>query len=275
MSDGEPRRTGLLRGRRVFLSASVPTREGFRRPSFAALEIEEAVISFARTVLREEGVLVFGAHPSISPLVASVAGEYVTPHLRNDEPPDVEEIGQPKRTGPAVVIYQSHAYDGYVPDKTWHMYRLGYADLVWCAAQSGETFNPARKQVQCPDSLRFMRQKMFQKESPIAMVAIGGMEGVFDEAGLFLQDATERKIQILPPVYVLESTGGAAEILARPDMQTRYNVRNVEREWQRAAPGAVPDLARRADPRADAFVPYPLIMQWLAQQIAEQPMRDG
>src|SRR5947209_6584356 len=114
------------------MSASVPTRPGFRRPSSGAIEIEEAVVSFARAVLCEEGTLVFGAHPSISPLVASVASEYITPHLRVGEPPDVEEIGQPQRRGPIVVIYQSHAYDDYVPDKTWDLYRTGYADLIWC-----------------------------------------------------------------------------------------------------------------------------------------------
>ena len=66
---------GLLRGRSVFLSASIPVRPGFRRVSGAAVEIEEAVVSFARAVLKEEGTVVFGAHPSISPLVASVASE--------------------------------------------------------------------------------------------------------------------------------------------------------------------------------------------------------
>lgn len=272
MSDSKTRRLGIVQGRPIFLSASVPTRPGFRRLSSAAVEIEEAVVSFARAVLREEGILVFGAHPSISPLVASVASEYSAPHLRADEPPDVEEIGQPERTGPAVVIYQSHAYDGYVPDKTWELYRVGYADLIWCKAQGGERFDPKRKQVQCPLSLEFMRRAMFRKERPIAMVAIGGMEGVIDEAKLFWSRAEGRKA---PPVWALESTGGAAEKLAEEFTGPRYHLRFVEREWQAANATAISQPSHRPDPRAGSFVPYPMIMQWLVQQIANQPMESG
>jgi SLOG cluster3 family len=269
VSDAEPTRPGILRGRSVFLSASIPVRPGFRRVSGAAVEIEEAVISFARAVLREEGIVVFGAHPSISPLVASVASEYLTPRLRNDPPPEVEQIGRPERSGPGVVIYQSHAYDGYVPDKTWELYRMGYADLVWCREQAGEKFEPREKRVQCPESLRFMRQKMFEKESPTAMVAIGGMEGVIEEAKLFLESKNQPDTGGRPsPLYVMSTTGGAAEILAREPMSgwPRHTLHLVEQEWSHAV-GVTP-TEPRADPRARPFVPYPVIMQWLVQQIA-------
>jgi hypothetical protein len=174
------------------------------------VEIEEAVVSFARAVLKEEGTVVFGAHPSISPLVASVASEYLSPRLRTGAPPEVESIGKPERSGPGVVIYQSHAYDGQLPDKTWEMYRLGFADLVWCGAKGGEQFDPKNPRVQCPLSLLFMREQMIGRESPCAMVAIGGMEGVIEEAHIFLGDKPLRA-----PLYLMETTGGAAEQLAR------------------------------------------------------------
>lgn len=271
MSYSDTRPGGILQGRSVFLSASVPTRPDFRRPSFAALEIEEAIVSLTRAVLREEGILVFGAHPSISPLVASVASEYITPHLRTSEPPDFEKIDQPERQGPAVVIYQSHAYDGYVPDKTWELYRLGYAELIWCKAQGGERFDPTLKQAQCPLSLEFMRKAMIRKERPIAMVAIGGMEGVIDEAEIFLSAQQDRNIRTSPPVWILETTGGAAMILAKRAFDSNHQLRFVEREWQRANPNAVSEPLYEADSRAEAFVPYPTILQWLVQQIAKQP----
>lgn len=275
MSDSSSSRRGILEGRTVFLSASVPTRPGFRRPSTAAVEIEEAIVSFTRAVLREQGVLVFGAHPSISPLIASVASEYITPHLRTSEPPDVGEIDQPKRRGPAVVIYQSHAYDGYVPDKTWELYRFGYADLIWSEAQGNERFDPKRKQVQCPLSLEFMRKAMFRRERPIVMVAIGGMEGVIDEAKLFWNSVKERNVRTALPVWTLETTGGAAELLGEKFHGPPYHLRFVEREWKTANPNAISEPSHRPDPRTGWFVPFPMVMQWLVQQIANQPVEVG
>lgn len=269
MTSGESKRTGLLQGLSVFLSASVPNRPGFPRNSEAATEIDEAVVSFTRAVLAERGVIVFGAHPSISPLVASVASEYVSPELHTAPPPEVESIGKPVRQGPRVVIYQSHAYDGYVPDKTWHMYRFGYADLVWCARQAGETFEPKEKKVQCPHSLRYMRRKLFEMESPAVMAAIGGMEGVLDEADLFLEYLHMRDQPPPPaPIYALETTGGAAGML-----RTRVPsfVHQVEEEWKLEMPPGAAEIELRSDPRARTFVPYPLIMQWLVRKIADSP----
>jgi hypothetical protein len=268
----EPKYEGVLRGCSVFLSASVPVRPGFRRVSGAAVEVEEAVISFTRAVLREEGTVVFGAHPSISPLVASVASEYIVPRLRNTEPPDVETLSEQRRSGPGVVIYQSHAYNGYVPDKTWEMYRLGYADLIWCAAKDGEKFDPKNKRYQCPKSLEFMREQMFAKESPSAMVAVGGMEGVVEEGKLFLEHWLTRNAPFnSSPLYLIESTGGAAELLAAtvPPEWPLKERHIVEREWQNETPAALSESAARTDPRARPFTPYPLIMQWLARKIAK------
>jgi hypothetical protein len=270
-----PEHQGVLRGRSIFLSASIPVRPGFRRVSSAAFEIEEAVISLTRAVLREEGVLVFGAHPSISPLVASVASEYIVPRLRTTEPPEVESIGEPERTGPGVVIYQSHAYDGHLPDKTWQMYRFGYADLVWCAAQAGEKFDPKNHRTQCPRSLLYMRQQMFAKESPAAMIAIGGMEGVVAEAELFIADQLRRHASgDVSNLYLVENSGGATELLARQPpwlSSTAAWAHRVESEWLFDVGGDFSERRAHPDPRARAFVPYPLIMQWLVQQIAKEP----
>jgi hypothetical protein len=273
VSGTEPERQGLLQDHTVFLSASVPVRPGFPRVSDAAVEIEEAVISFGRAVLREAGTVVFGAHPSISPLVASVASEYLSPRVKTVAPPEVESIGTPKRFGPGVVIYQSHAYDGYVPDKTWDMYHLGYADLIWCGAKNGEQFDPKNRKLQCPQSLRFMRQQMFGKESPSVMVAMGGMDGVFEEAELFMKDRRRRGIsEKTSPIYLMESTGGAAGLMAGEalDSGSPQAPHLVEREWERKVSVTVAESGERSDPRARPFVPYPLIMQWLVKEIAKQ-----
>jgi len=262
-----PGRRGVLRGISVFLSASVPVRPGFPRMSGAAIEVEEAVVSFTRAVLREEGTVVFGAHPSISPLVASVATEYLVPHLRTGAAPEVESLPEQKRTGPGVVIYQSHAFDGYLPDHTWEMYRMGYADLIWCGARDGEKFDPKKSGAQCPGSLRYMRERMFAREAPAAMIAIGGMEGVFEEANMFL-DSTG-PVNGSFRLYLFESTGGAAQLLAeRTTTDPRFQrCHRAEREWLRDMPAAHAETPSRRDARARPFVPYPLIMQWLARKI--------
>ena len=265
-----PERRGILRGISVFLSASVPVRPGFPRVSGAAIEVEEAVVSFTRAVLREEGTVVFGAHPSISPLVASVASEYLVPHLRTGPAPEVESLPTRQRTGPGVVIYQSHAFDGYLPDHTWEMYRIGYADLIWCGAKEGERFDPKVPGSQCPASLRYMRRQMVDGEAPAAMIAIGGMEGIFEEANLFLDSA--RLANGSFPLYLFESTGGAAQLLAQGDAGgPRFRqCHRVESEWSRAMPAAHAETPSRHDPRARPFSPYPLVTQWLVQQIAAQ-----
>src|SRR5262249_59078396 len=53
----------------IFLSASVPIREGWAEDAQPA-EIEEAIVSIARAVFARNGRLLFGGHPSVSPLVA-------------------------------------------------------------------------------------------------------------------------------------------------------------------------------------------------------------
>src|SRR5437667_261524 len=126
---------GLLAGKAVFLSASVPSpnrAERYRRVPNSALEIEEAVISLARAVFAEGGQLVFGGHPTISPLVALVAGEYVVPEPGERLSERLAEV--PRSTGERrtpIVIYQSRAFETLLPAETVQMKSLGYATIRW------------------------------------------------------------------------------------------------------------------------------------------------
>jgi hypothetical protein len=91
-----------LRGKAIFLSASVPSpkrNEQYQRIEDAHFEIEQAVISLARAVFSESGQLVFGGHPAISLLVAMVAGEYREPRYA--------ETGEEK---PPRFVYSSRAH---------------------------------------------------------------------------------------------------------------------------------------------------------------------
>jgi len=250
-----------LRGKTVFLSASVPVperAEQYNRIEGAHFEIEQAVISLARAVFAEHGVLVFGGHPAISPLVAMVAGEY--------REPTFAESHQEKPAAP-IRIFQSRAFDGFLPDDTLLMYRLGYATITWVDAVGGEKFDPGFKyrEAPCPNSLQAMREAMIQWTSPEAMVCIGGMEGVEREFEVF------SRFRSGAPVYALERTGGAALILAR---HRRNEIRVIDSEiinklhnLRMKSPAVSPAGSSKEDQQPT--VPYPLIMQTIVDEIAE------
>lgn len=258
-SSSVARPEGRLKGRRIFLSASVPSSaaaERYRRVENAHLEIEEAVVSLARAVFTERGTLVFGGHPAISPLVAMVAGEYITPRY-------VEGQGEEVET--PIQIYQSRAFQGYLPDETLMMFRAGYATLHWTEAVDGERFDPvtSRERPFSPRSLQYMRERMVRETAPIAMVCIGGMEGVEREVEIF------REIRRGAPIYVFGETGGAAALLAREHRNESFRV--IDREaLERLEP------LRRSRERETAeapseperpVTPYPLIAQMLVEEL--------
>lgn len=250
-----------LRGKTVFLSASVPSEkraERYNRIEDAAFEIEQAVISLARAVFSEAGRLVFGGHPAISPLVAMVVGEYREPRF-------VESADE--RQSPPVEIYQSRAFDRYLPDDTLLMYRLGYASIHWVDAVNEEHYNPdaPAEDVQCVNSLRRMRETMLEASHPDAMVCIGGMEGLEDEVAL----ALERGRRF--PIYVLERTGGAAALLREhyPERLRMIDTEVVTRIDRMRAELGVARQPRETHIRR-GLVPYPLVMQTIVEEIARQ-----
>src|SRR3954463_3886992 len=90
----------------ILLSASVPSsarsekyQENYTKIKNAQLHIEKAVIGLARNIFQAGGRLVFGGHPSISPLIAMVATEFPI---------------SPGSTKP-ITIYQSLAYKKIIP----------------------------------------------------------------------------------------------------------------------------------------------------------------
>jgi len=246
-----------LKGRAVFLSASVPApgrSERYRRIEDAHLEIEEAVVSLARAVFAEGGTLVFGGHPAISPLVAMVAGEYLRPR---------SERGEGEEGSTPIRIYQCRAFEGFLPDQTLMMFRAGYATLHWTEAIDGERFDPKAPGPFCPKSLWHMRERMIGETAPIAMVCIGGMEGVEREVEIF------RELRGGSPVYVFGGTGGAAAVLA--EGEEKATLRVIDREiLERLAP-----LRRLRDRELGSDrgeperlpVPYPLIAQMLVEEL--------
>jgi hypothetical protein len=239
-----------LANRTVFLSASVPApNRGFARPPDAAFVVEQAVVGLARAVFAEGGRLVFGAHPSISPLVASVATEYRQASAADGPRP--------------VVIYQSRAFEEVLPNETWDLYRFGFADLLWTDAEGGEHYQPGdAASLQCPLSLRAMRTRMIKEQKPIAMVIAGGMDGVLEEFTLFREHA-ERS-----PIYAARDTGGAAaRLLVEEGTAPRFHA--LEDEWLREG-GSMGTRAELHDPRERFVPPWAAIMQWLVARLCAE-----
>jgi hypothetical protein len=276
----------LREGDFVFLSASVPVRPGWVEDA-QPTEIEEAIVSIARAVFARGGRLVFGGHPSVSPLIASIAGEYQAPDPRR---PDSRR---------PVVTFQSEYFHGCLPDETWTMHRMGWASIQWTPAIpsgaegrgcSRETTDPRARQ----DSLTTMRQWMLMGAGtppeirtrhglrpPRLMIAVGGMEGVRDEAAIFLQNRQRWEQRPSPGVFAVKSAGGAAARLVDTGSAWR------ERLWLGQPPTSAEDdrvlqvakasgeLAALEDrwaesrPRsirvdqAPRFQPYAAMTQWL------------
>jgi hypothetical protein len=199
---------GRLRGYAILLSASVPIveRAAIYQNIEAAEAIEEAVVSFARAVFSEGGTLVFGGHPTISPLVALIVREYVTPRVAER----LQGKEQLEQGGPQVEIYQSEAYRKHIAEATQRLERNIGVNVHWVEAVGDEVADPdVRDRPQAKESMERMRLKMVNRSDLVGMVCIGGMEDVTEEARLF------RKHHEKSPIFTLESTGGAAAELAR------------------------------------------------------------
>jgi hypothetical protein len=257
----------MNKGDVIFLSASVPFRTGWvedARPT----EIEEAIVSVARAVFARKGRLLFGGHPSVSPLVAAVAGEYFA--------------ANPTRQVRPVVTFQSRFFEGRLPDETTDMVKMGWSAIEWTPRDLAKDAKDPRP------SLKLMRDRMLlgsgtprevidrnRLSPPKAMIAIGGMNGVRDEAFEFLRNRSNWGSQPLPRIHLFRSGGGAAARLLEgdtkrlwPDEQPDFNV--LETLQRALRNGDILDVegawrAKFGDnlPKGIPFEPYAGMAQWL------------
>lgn len=264
-----------LHGVSVFLSASVPIperSEEYERIPEAPLQIEEAVACVARAIFMEGGTLVFGAHPSISPLVAQVIDHYYV------AAPAEEIISRPhgedehfRWMNPSLKMFQSEVWREWWAEASERLSRHPLVQLDWIQAVSGESVDPSVKnRPQAPGSMKQMRQEMIKRTDPAAMIAIGGMKGVLDEAEEFL------RLRPGKPIFTFVTTGGAAAVLAKkPQFQDHVRVPDQEAEhlvrgfWSRQEGREL--QSRLGDEGAQkVYLPYILI----AQQVVSEIVKD-
>jgi hypothetical protein len=268
-----------LQGVAVFLSASVPVPERakeYRRIPEAPLRIEEAVVSIARAIFIEGGTLVFGGHPSISPLVARVADHYYLPAPAEElEHKDLRE-SQLEWRNPSVVIYQSRAWEPLWAEATKRLTGHPLVRVQWVEGEPGEKVDSKIKdRPQALASLRRMREAMIKETSPEAMIAVGGMRGVLDEAALFAE------LRPGVPIFVLATTGGAAALLAEDSSLSKV-VRTVDAEagalvrefWKHQESEQAERLSKSEsfaeEESREFYIPYAFVAQQIADVIAER-----
>jgi hypothetical protein len=160
--------------KKIFLSASIPDPD--RDPVFYVtadiIAIRDAVKALAAVVIPNY-TLVWGGHPSITPLIRFVLE-------RMDSSVQVH-----------VTLYQSLFFEKDFPEDN-----ASFGKIIL----TGKL--PTLKQ-----SVDLMRLKMMSENKFAAGIFIGGMEGIFEEYKLF------RELHPRASVFPVASTGAAANIL--------------------------------------------------------------
>ncbi len=161
-----------LHGKWVFLSASYPAPE---RPSVYAEKadvraISNAVVELARAVFDAGGSLVFGGHPTISPLVLRIAESAEQPSGENG--------------APRVRVYQSAVFSGVEAEASKRIGQLRIGQQIATESVSGEHpifRNGALAPESVTKSLDRMRRRMIEDNYLVA--GPGGAARVLAERG--------------------------------------------------------------------------------------------
>lgn len=159
----------------LFLSASVPVAgraDGKYLATADIIAIRDAVIALASVALPRYH-LIWGGHPSITPLIANV--------LRHSN----------KEVNSSVTVYQSSYFVKEFPKENKDVEHVVVTESL------GERGS----------SLELMRRQMVSENDYAAAVFIGGMDGVEDEYKMFVESHPEAK------VFPMASTGAAALML--------------------------------------------------------------
>lgn len=159
----------------IFLSASIPLPERDKEyiESADIIAIRDAVVALATVVLPHHRI-VWGGHPSITPLIYYVMSK-LNLNIQNH-----------------VTIYQSKLFEKFFPEDNNKFENIELTEIVE---------NDRDK------SLAHMRERMLSEFNFSAAVFIGGMEGIKDEYKMFVEKHPE---SIVLPIA---STGAATKIV--------------------------------------------------------------
>lgn len=187
----------------IFLSASIPLPERDAKYIDTAdiIAIRDAVIALTTVVLPHHR-LIWGGHPSITPLIYFVMEKIIKNKVEKDvenfnklTKKEQKEIYDERIKGEIsehVVLYQSQYFEKFFPEDNNRFNNIIITDII-----DGDR----------EKSLLHMRESMLSKNEFSAAVFIGGMEGVELEYKMFRD--LHPKALILP----IASTGAATKIV--------------------------------------------------------------
>ncbi len=162
----------------ILLSASLPASEGSNGwTSCDPVEWSEAVSEVARDVLGKGGHLVYGGHPSVTPLILRICQER-------------EHRG-------SMTVYQSERFRHEITPATWTLNKAGWASLRFIESVTDR-----------PSDLELMRIAMVTDEPIAGAIFIGGDGGVAAEHRLV------ESLTYQVPRISLSAPGGAAADLS-------------------------------------------------------------
>jgi len=207
----------------IFFSVSLPSADRHQNYYLNTnpLNITNAVVSFIESILKRNGKIIFGGHPTISPLVLTVAKKFIS--ILNGEKDPVR-----------IYIYQSEMFKDKISKFTNELLDLGIGKIIWT-----KSINDLREK-----SLYDMRVQMLKEHNISAGIFIGGMEGIEEEFDLF------KEIYPETPMYLIGSSGGATKILFEKYFKDEkewvfpwdYNIRELKNELYKSK--IYPSLAK-------------------------------
>lgn len=174
----------------IFLSASVPQYGREFYDSAHPYQIHTAVRSLLLLTLGRRKI-VFGGHPSITPMVYSACLHFGLTDIR------------------CATIYQSQFFKDEFP-----LENAGFVDVRLIPAQAT-----------IPESVATMRHKMFSENQFSAGVFIGGMNGILDEYALFREAFPDAK------VIAVRAGGGATASLPQSSNDPAVQCLELSRDF--------------------------------------------
>lgn len=203
----------------IFLSASIPLAE--RDASFFktadVIAIRDAIIALT-TVLLPKHRIIWGGHPSITPLINYVMEWMAESQLKKNE--DFKGLSIEKKKEQLekhlklemqqhVKLYQSLYFKDKFPPDNERFKNIEFTD------NTGDI----------PSSIQHMRERMFRENDFFAAVFIGGMDGIIVEYDMFRKQ--HPKALLVP----IASTGAASKIVYDNYLEDKFKNERLEKDY--------------------------------------------